>query len=99
MIETRRSCLLFNSLLQVAFLNLMSNIVERAGSVQVRVGGNSQEAAVLVMNTTDGRILEKDLTGISNPVRPRPWVDLVHGLTRRRRHKLPRWCSRPTCST
>ena len=47
----------------------MSNLQQRAGRVVIRVGGNTQETAVLVDSTPDGRILEKDLTRISNPVR------------------------------
>jgi hypothetical protein len=47
----------------------MGNIQQRAGKVVIRVGGNTQETAVLVDSTPDGRILEKDLTRISNPVR------------------------------
>jgi len=47
----------------------MSNIQQRAGAVVVRVGGNTQETAVLVDSTPDGRILEKDHRGSSNPVR------------------------------
>ena len=47
----------------------MGNIQQRAGRVVIRVGGNTQETAVLVDSTPDGRILEKDLTRISNPVR------------------------------
>jgi hypothetical protein len=46
----------------------MANIQQRAGRVVVRVGGNTQETAVLVQSTPDGRILEKDMRGISNPV-------------------------------
>ncbi|KAJ7290483.1 glycoside hydrolase family 79 protein [Mycena rebaudengoi] len=49
-----------SSLIQVPFLNLMSNIVKRAGSVMVRVGGNSQETAKIVDSLPDGRILAKD---------------------------------------
>jgi hypothetical protein len=60
---------LVRSFLQVPFLNLMGNIQQRAGRVVVRVGGNTQETAVLVDSTPDGKILEKDLKGISNPVR------------------------------
>jgi len=37
--------------LQVPFLNLMANIVERAGSVYLRWGGNTQEYARLVPDT------------------------------------------------
>ena len=47
----------------------MSNLQQRAGRVVIRVGGNTQETAVLVDSTPDGKILEKDLTRISNPVR------------------------------
>lgn len=46
--------------IQVPFLNLMSNIVQRAGSVHIRVGGNTQERAVLVDTIPGGKILEKD---------------------------------------
>lgn len=48
----------------------MANIQQRAGRVNVRVGGNTQETAVLVDSTPDGRILEKDISGASNPVGP-----------------------------
>ena len=58
-----------STLLQVPFLNLMANIQQRAGSVVVRVGGNTQETAQLVASTPDGKILEKDIQGVSNPVR------------------------------
>lgn len=47
----------------------MANIQQRAGRVNIRVGGNTQETAVLVDSTPDGRILEKDISGVSNPVR------------------------------
>jgi hypothetical protein len=47
----------------------MANIQQRTGAVVVRVGGNTQDTASLVDSTPDGRILEKDLNGISNPVR------------------------------
>ena len=47
----------------------MANIQQRSGGVVVRVGGNTQETASLVESTPDGRILEKDLKGSTNPVR------------------------------
>lgn len=46
----------------------MANVQQRSGGVVVRVGGNTQDTASLVDKTLDGRILEKDLTGITNPV-------------------------------
>lgn len=46
----------------------MANIQQRAGRVLVRVGGNTQETATLVDSLPDGRALEKDLLGVSNPV-------------------------------
>ena len=58
-----------SSLLFVPFLNLMSNIKQRAGHVRVSVGGNTQETASLVASLADGKILEKDYNGVSNPVR------------------------------
>ncbi|OBZ74672.1 Beta-glucuronidase [Grifola frondosa] len=53
--------------LQVPFLNLMAIIAERAGSVHIRVGGNTQETATLVLSTPDGAIIEKDKTSTTNP--------------------------------
>ena len=46
----------------------MANLQQRSDMVQIRVGGNTQDTAVLVPSTPDGRILEKDLSGASNPV-------------------------------
>lgn len=58
-----------SSYLQVPFLNLMANLRQRAGSVKVRVGGNTQDTATLVDSTPDGAALEKDYGRVSNPVR------------------------------
>ncbi|KAJ6554258.1 hypothetical protein B0H19DRAFT_1152984 [Mycena capillaripes] len=62
------------SFIQVPFLNLMSNIVQRAGAVRVRVGGNSQESATLVpaSDIPDGRILQKNLTGVTGTTQTPP---------------------------
>ena len=78
------------TLLQVPFLNLMSNIVHRAGSVRVRVGGNTQETALMVSSLpsspnghNNGAILEKNITGASNPTQTPPLVytpDLIYML-------------------
>jgi len=62
-----------SSLLQVAFLNLMANIVERAGWVQVRVGGNTQDTAELVAYLPNGTVIAKDLNNtLSNPTATPP---------------------------
>ncbi|KAH7913618.1 glycoside hydrolase family 79 protein [Hygrophoropsis aurantiaca] len=63
-----------DSFLQVPFLNLMANIRERAGSVHVRVGGNTQDSATLVASTPDGAALEKDKTNESNPTATPPTI-------------------------
>lgn len=63
-----------SSFLQVPFLNLMSNIVERGGEVRVRLGGNTQDFAWMVDSLSDGKILEKDLNGVSNPTQTPPLV-------------------------
>lgn len=47
----------------------MANLQQRTGRINIRVGGNTQETATLVNSTADGRILEKDLQNVSNPVR------------------------------
>jgi hypothetical protein len=46
----------------------MANLRQRAGSVKIRVGGNTQDTATLVDSTPDGAALEKDYQGSSNPV-------------------------------
>ncbi|KAI6017864.1 glycoside hydrolase family 79 protein [Pisolithus marmoratus] len=56
-----------SSFMQVPFLNLMANLRERTGSVQVRLGGNSQETATLVDSIPDGKSMEKDTVNTSNP--------------------------------
>ncbi|KAJ3503353.1 hypothetical protein NLJ89_g8477 [Agrocybe chaxingu] len=63
-----------SSFIQVPFLNLMANLQQRSGRINIRVGGNTQERATLVENTTDGRIIEKDLAGIINPTQTPPLV-------------------------
>ncbi|KAF8217333.1 hypothetical protein K438DRAFT_1748410 [Mycena galopus ATCC 62051] len=56
-----------STLLQVPFLNLMANIAARAGSVMIRVGGNSQESTQLAPDGTipDSRVVIKNLTGVT----------------------------------
>ncbi|KAF7318924.1 Glyco-hydro-79C domain-containing protein [Mycena chlorophos] len=54
-----------STLIQVPFLNLMGNIQQRAGSVHVRVGGNSQESAKVAETLPDYRVLAKNYTGLT----------------------------------
>ncbi|KAF7370061.1 Glyco-hydro-79C domain-containing protein [Mycena sanguinolenta] len=72
-----------STLLQVPFLNLMSNIVQRAGSVMIRVGGNSQESAELAPagSLPDGRVIIKNLTGVTGTTQTPPLeysIDLLY---------------------
>ncbi|KAI0830341.1 glycoside hydrolase superfamily [Trametes gibbosa] len=48
-----------SSFIQVPFLNLLAAVVERAGSVRIRVGGNTQETATLVDKLPDNAMIEK----------------------------------------
>jgi hypothetical protein len=41
----------------------MANLVKRSGIVKIRVGGNTQENAVLVDSLDNGKVLEKQLIG------------------------------------
>ncbi|TDL20289.1 glycoside hydrolase family 79 protein [Rickenella mellea] len=61
-----------SSFLQVPFLNLMSELSKRAGHVQIRVGGNTQETATLVPSLPDGKSIEKDYNASSNPTATPP---------------------------
>ena len=57
----------------------MSHVIERAGHVNIRVGGNTQVTAVLVDSLADGKMLEKDKQASSNPVRVRSkWPSLMN---------------------
>ncbi|KAI0633082.1 glycoside hydrolase superfamily [Trametes polyzona] len=55
------------SFIQVPFLNLLATIADRAGSVVVRVGGNTQETATLVDSLPDNAMIAKDKENASNP--------------------------------
>jgi hypothetical protein len=61
----------------------MSNLVERAGWVQVRVGGNSQESAELVSSLPNGTMLAKDVNNTSGPTSTPPLIytlDLLYTM-------------------
>ncbi|KAF8644981.1 hypothetical protein AX16_008155 [Volvariella volvacea WC 439] len=60
--------------IQVPFLNLMANLQQRSGHVLIRVGGNTQDFAVLVDSLPDGQMIEKDVSGVSNPTQTPPLV-------------------------
>ncbi|CAK5270156.1 unnamed protein product [Mycena citricolor] len=63
-----------SSVIQPIFLNLMANVQQRAGSVMVRMGGNTQESATMVPEGTipNGRIMEKNLTGVTGTTQTPP---------------------------
>jgi hypothetical protein len=72
-----------SSLLQVAFLNLLENLVQRAGWVQIRVGGNSQENAKLVPFLPNGTMLAKDYNSTTGPTSTPPLeytLDLLYTM-------------------
>jgi hypothetical protein len=72
-----------STFLNVPFLNLMSNIAERAGEVHIRCGGNTQESAALVESNPSGRILEKDYSAVSGTTNTPPidyTIDLLYVL-------------------
>lgn len=59
-----------SSFINPVFLNLMALLSQRAGRVDVRVGGNTQETAVLVDSSglPAGIMIQKDKAASSNPV-------------------------------
>lgn len=65
------------SLIQVPFLNLMANLQERAGRVMIRIGGNTQDIAVLVDQLDNGRAIAKEKTGLTQMVR---WISICLSL-------------------
>ncbi len=61
----------------------MANLIERAGWVQVRVGGNSQESAKLVSSLPNGTMLAKDTNNTSGPTSTPPLdytLDLLYTM-------------------
>lgn len=46
----------------------MANIQQRAGSVKIRLGGNTQDFAVLVDSIPNGHALDKEKSDNNNPV-------------------------------
>ncbi|CDO77500.1 Glycoside Hydrolase Family 79 protein [Trametes cinnabarina] len=48
------------SFIQVPFLNLLATVAERAGTVRIRVGGNTQETATLVDSLLDNAMIQKN---------------------------------------
>ena len=57
------------SFIQVPFLNLLATVVDRAGRVRIRVGGNTQETATLVDSLPNNAMIAKDKQSTTNPVR------------------------------
>ena len=46
----------------------MSSLTQRGGRVNVRVGGNTQDYATLVPSLPNGKMIQKQNTGNTNPV-------------------------------
>ena len=69
--ETCSPLTLSSAFINVPFLNFMSLLAERSGEVIIRVGGNTQDYATLVANTSDGRVIEKTGIDPNNPVSAR----------------------------
>ncbi|KIY53577.1 glycoside hydrolase family 79 protein [Fistulina hepatica ATCC 64428] len=53
--------------LQPQFLNLMSNIVQRGGTVYIRSGGNTQDYAFMVSELANGLCISKQGSDTNNP--------------------------------
>ena len=66
--------------IQVPFLNLVSLIVQRAGSFHIRVGGNTQETARLTDVLSDHKMIEKQGIDPNNPVRSPIYVAAAPGV-------------------
>ncbi|CUA67084.1 Beta-glucuronidase [Rhizoctonia solani] len=70
-----------SSVLAVPFLNYIVNVANRGGKVRVRVGGNTQERAILrPEGLADGRILNK--TGNSDTTTVTPHVEFAPDLVK-----------------
>ena len=54
--------------IQVPFLNLLSIITQRAGQVNIRIGGNTQDYATVVDFLDGGDTISKNNGDTSNPV-------------------------------
>jgi hypothetical protein len=70
-------------LINVPFLNLLQNLVDRAGAVYVRVGGNSQEEAELVPFLPNGTMIAKDTSHSTGPTSTPPLeftIDLLYAM-------------------
>jgi len=55
----------------------MANLQERAGRVMIRIGGNTQDIAVLVDQLDNGRAIAKEKTGLTQMVR---WISICLSL-------------------
>ena len=87
-----------SSYLHPPFLNLMSLVIERAGRVHVRVGGNSQEDARMVPELEDGKAIRKERVDTNNPVGDCLDTLWISELTLHR-HKRPLFCTQRRFST
>ncbi|EJF60196.1 hypothetical protein DICSQDRAFT_171422 [Dichomitus squalens LYAD-421 SS1] len=65
------------SFLQPTFLNLLATVADRAGSVRVRIGGNTQEIATLVASLPENAMIAKDHSVDDNAPTQTPTLDLT----------------------
>jgi len=78
----------------------MANLVQQGGCVNIRVGGNTQDYAMLVPSLPNGEIIQKQQTGNTNPVSSVPLLALLDAdIHSTQRHKHPQWISRQKFST
>lgn len=73
-----------SSFINVPFLNLMANVVERAGEVHIRCGGNTQESAAMVDSNPNGGMISKDYSSVTGTTNTPPidyTVELIYLLS------------------
>ncbi|KAF8519369.1 glycoside hydrolase family 79 protein [Hysterangium stoloniferum] len=78
-------CTFFSTHIQPVLLNLLANVERRAGSVQLRVGGNTQEKAVFFPEGLPGEAtILKDKSQITNPTQTptiQVGIDLLYAMS------------------
>ncbi|KAJ7749319.1 glycoside hydrolase family 79 protein [Mycena maculata] len=83
-----------STFIQPPLLNLFSNIAQRAGSINVRIGGNTQEFAFYVPTLPENRAISKQNTDSNNPTETPAVIytmDLFYMLSNISSHVDVRW--------